>query len=182
MAAEKRQYYGVKRFHRDGEQGQALVETALTLPLLLALIVGATELARVAYMSIEVANAAEAAAVYGSQNGGTAVDFDNSSQGTNAGGMQLKAQQDASDLYKSGTATNFTTTVTTVCQCEPKTSGVTPTTVSCTDNTTCTAANLQMETILSVATSATFDPLIHVPGLPSAYTLHGLAVQKVLNN
>jgi len=182
MTKDKQQYRGVKRSLRAGEEGQALIETALTLPLLLGLLMGAAELARVAYMSIEIANAAGAAATYGSQNGATAADFNNSLQGSKATGMQLKAIQDASDLYASATATSFTTTVTTACQCEPKTSAGTPTAVSCTDNTTCNAAHLQMQTILTVDTSATFDPMIHLPGLPTAYTLHGRAVQKVLNN
>jgi Flp pilus assembly protein TadG len=182
MTKDKRQYCGLKRFLQAAHEGQALVETALTLPLLLGMMVGAAELARVAYMSIEVANAAEAAAFYGSQNGATASDFDNSSQGSKASGMQLKAIQDASDLYNSPTATNFTTTVTTACACEPKTSAGSPQTVSCSDNTTCSAANLQMQTTLIVATSAQFNPLIHFPGLPASYTLSGRAVQKVLNN
>jgi hypothetical protein len=37
-----------------------------------------------------------------------------------------------------------------------------------------------IETILTVDTVATFDPLIHVQGIPSKFTLHGHAVQECL--
>lgn len=37
-----------------------------------------------------------------------------------------------------------------------------------------------IEEILSVQTQTTFDPLIHLPGLPMTFTLHGQAIQKVL--
>ena len=48
--------------------GQALVEAALVLPLLLLLILGALETGSIAYNAIEVENAAEAGALYGSLN------------------------------------------------------------------------------------------------------------------
>ena len=57
---------------RHEEDGQSLVELALTVPILLLLLLGAAELARVAYAAIEVSNAAEAAVRYGAQNSTTA--------------------------------------------------------------------------------------------------------------
>src|SRR5438876_4434317 len=53
------------RADRDGEDGQAMIELALSLPLLCLLLLGAAELGRVVYASIEVSNAARAAAQYG---------------------------------------------------------------------------------------------------------------------
>jgi len=56
------------------ESGQALVETALTAPILLLMLVGGVEFGRVAYAAIEVANSAKAAVQYGAQNPGTSTD------------------------------------------------------------------------------------------------------------
>jgi Flp pilus assembly protein TadG len=153
------------------ETGQALVEAALTLPTLLVLILGAAELTRVIYMSIEVSNAAEAGALYGSQNTGTAVDMT---------GIQNAAQNDALDVYHF-TGTKVAATSSVACECEPATPSGTPTTVLCSDNTTCSSANLSMETTLTVNTSASITPIIHIPGIPTKYTLYGQSVQKVLN-
>jgi hypothetical protein len=44
--------------------------------------------------------------------------------------------------------------------------------------TDCSTSSI--ETILTVQTQATVSPPIHLPGLPTAFTLHGRAVQKVL--
>lgn len=156
---------------RRNEAGQALVETALTLPLLLMLLIGAAELTRVIYISVEVANAAEAGAAYGSQNGGTAAD---------TAGIQKAAQNDAYDVFTS-TGVQVLANSSISCECEPADSTGTPISVSCTDNTTCSSSNLSMETTLLVSTSASVTPMIHIPGLPAAYKLQGQSVQKVLN-
>jgi Flp pilus assembly protein TadG len=116
-------------------RAQALVELALTVPMLVALLIGAAELARVSYVAIEVANAAKAAAQYGAQNATTAADIT---------GMKTAAANDAGNL------TGLTTTASVA-------SGV-----------------------ITVETSATFNPLIHLPGLPTTFTLHGQAIQQVL--
>ncbi|WP_109487954.1 TadE/TadG family type IV pilus assembly protein [Occallatibacter savannae] len=55
------------------EDGQSLVELALTLPLLLVLLLGVAELGHIAYASINVSNAAKAAGQYAAQNTSTAV-------------------------------------------------------------------------------------------------------------
>jgi Flp pilus assembly protein TadG len=57
------------RQHRC-ESGQALVELALMMPIMMLLLVGALALARVAYAAIEVSNAAKAAVQYGASSGG----------------------------------------------------------------------------------------------------------------
>ena len=61
MIRKKTQLFRLFRAHRDNESGQALVELALTMPLLVLVLLGAAELARVAYTSIEVTDAAKAA-------------------------------------------------------------------------------------------------------------------------
>src|SRR4030095_9748075 len=47
--------------------GQALVELALILPMVLLLLLGVIELGRYAYISVLVGNAARAGALYGAQ-------------------------------------------------------------------------------------------------------------------
>ncbi len=137
-----------------GDAGQALVETALLLPLLITVLIGAAEMARVAYAAIEVANAARAGAQYGAQSGYTAQDTT---------GISTAASNDAYNL------TGVTTTSSYTCVCSDGTAS------------TCQPAdctNSQIEQTLTVNTSVTIDPLIHLPGLPTTYTLKGQAIQK----
>ncbi len=55
-------------FHRrfkiesSGQSGQALIELAVSMPLFLLLLLGAAEFGRIAYMAIELTDAAKAAA------------------------------------------------------------------------------------------------------------------------
>lgn len=56
------------------QRGAALIEFALGLPVLMLLLVGLIEYGRYAYFAIEIANAAHAGALYGSQNSSTAND------------------------------------------------------------------------------------------------------------
>jgi len=138
------------------ENAQALVELGFTLPILIALLLGSAELARAAYMGIEVSNAAKAAVQYGVQNSATAADTT---------GMQTAATNEAPNI------TLGTTTVSTsyICSNGTSTSGSPP---------TCT--NASVETILTVQTQATFTPVIHIPGMPGSIAIHGQAVQKCL--
>ena len=136
------------------ESGSALVETAAVLPLLITLLLGAAELARVAYAAIEVANAARAGAQYGAQSGFTASDTT---------GISTAASADAANL------TGLTTTSSYTCACSDGSA-------STCQPTDC--ANSQIEQTLTVNTQASVDPLVHLPGLPTQYTLKGQAVQK----
>lgn len=149
------------RLFRGNCAGQALVELALTVPLLLLILIGTIELARVAYVAIEVTNAAEAAVRYGAKNSGTATDTT---------GMQMAAEDDAHDIGLNPI------TVLSTCGCADGSaiSDACPTTggYSC-------ASGAAVQT-LHVTTSKSFDPLIHLPGLPKTFTLYGHANQKVL--
>lgn len=157
MEIKVRNLLTLLRSFRASEAGGALVETAITLPLLTTLVLGAVELARVAYSSIEVTNAARAGVAYGSESGGTASD---------TGGITFAAVNDAANVP------NLSVTNISVAYI-------------CSDGTTATGANTDcpnthIEETLTVNTQATLDPLIHLPGLPTSYTLHGQAVQKCL--
>jgi Flp pilus assembly protein TadG len=149
-----------KKAGQDSDQdaaqdaGQALLETALVFPILLALLIGAAEFARVAYAAIEVANAARAGVQYGAQSGFTAADTT---------GIATAASKDAANV------TGLVTTSSVACICS---NGNASTCL----NTDC--PNSHKEEILTVNTQATMDPLIHVPGLPRTYTLKGRAIQK----
>lgn len=149
------------RLFRGNSAGQALVELALTIPLLLLVLLGATELARVAYVVIEVTNAAEAAVRYGAQNTTTAADL---------AGMQAAARADGASI-----ALNVVN-VTSTCGCadgsaEGDSCGV--------GGYSCASGAAAVQT-LHATTSKSFDPLIHLPGLPTTFTLFGHANQKVL--
>lgn len=141
------------------QSGQALVEIAVTMPILLILLMGGAELARLAYASIEVTNAAKAAAQYGDQNSAYA--------STDSNGMLIAAQQDARNL--SGLKLNTSLAY----QCSNA-----PGTLITVTNTSCTG--YQIEQILTVTATSSFDPLIHLPGLPNTYTLTSTATQMVL--
>ena len=148
--------------HLGREGGQALVEAALTMPIMILLLVGAAELARVAYAAVEVSNAAKAAVAYGART---------PTQSTDVTGMQTAAAADASDL----TAT-LTTTASTAGICSSGNS-CTGAHSSCT-NTDCSTPGDHIEWILTVQTSATFDPAIHLPWIPTTFLLRGQALYR----
>lgn len=155
----------------SSECGSALVETALTLPMFVVMLLGPVELARVACAAIEISNAAKAAAAYGAQNHSTQSDVP---------GMQQAAINEVDNL--SGltfTQTNVQASLSGVCSSGNPCTG--------TDNgsgPTCTSSDCgagdHAEAIVTVSTSGAIDPLIHLPGLPTTYTVHAGAVQTVL--
>lgn len=143
---------------QKGESGQALIETAITLSLLVIMLIGAAEIARVAYASMQVVGAAKAAVQYGD----IIITNANDTQG-----MQNAAAAEAPLLP------NLVTTPTLSCLCADG--------ISCTSTSVLCAGSAPVQT-LTVTTSASFDPLIHLPGLPNTFTLQGYAVQKVLSD
>ncbi len=88
-----------EKFRRRNDSGQALIELALSLSLLMAMLLCATELGQVAFAAIEMTNAARAASQYAAMNGGHYL------AGTGSGldetGMLRAAQQDAGSLSSS---------------------------------------------------------------------------------
>jgi len=143
------------------ETGQALAEASLAMPFFLMLLLGAVDLARAAYTGIEVTNAAKAAAQYGAQNSATAA---------NTSAIQNAATADASGI------SDLNTTVTMGGVCSDG-SACTGTGGTC-RSTDCSTSHI--ETILTVNASTTYHPMSPLPGLGDL-TLHGQAVQKVLN-
>ncbi len=143
-----------RAMHEDS--GQAFVELALSMTILVLLLTGAAEFGRLAYAGIEVSNAARAGVGYGAQNHITASD--------NAG-MQSAATNDGSNVA------GLTATATHFCSC----SNGNASTCAPTD-----CAGARIIEYVQVNTTASVDPLFHVPGLPRTYTLNGQAIMRVV--
>lgn len=137
-----------------GEAGQALIETALSMGLLLLLFLGAAQFGTATYQAIEVSDAARAGVNYGSQSTTDAADTT---------GISTMASADAPSL------TGLVTHSSTACICSNGNACVSG---ACSSST--------VETVLTVTTQAPFTPMVQVPGMPLSFTLYGRAVQKVL--
>lgn len=154
-----------------GEAGSALVETALTFPVLIAMLLGSMELGQVAYASIETMNAARAGAQYAAMNGGG---FNDPS------GISSAAQQDAYDTYTPHPTKFAVTSSTPSCSCSDGVGtcsasgavGSSPGTYSCTSGKPIVTVTVQ--------TTATYSALFSVPGFTNSFTLHGYSQQEVL--
>ena len=142
------------------EEGSAIIELGVSMGLLMLMLLGMAELARVAYAAIEVSGAAHSAAQFASWKSAAA---------SNAGGISNAAAAN-SDLP----ITVSSVSVSCVCA-----NGATPS--SCSDNKTCKNANTAMIETVTVQTQVSFSPLIHYPGGPTVYTLQGSDTQTVSN-
>jgi Flp pilus assembly protein TadG len=146
------------RFMLRANRGQALAEFALLIPVMVIILLGAGELARLAYASIEITNAAHAGAEYGAQSYQLA-------RPANYSNIEAAAALDAQNIP------GFTATAQDVCTCENGT------TVACDSAlTTCGSSYIAY---LQVNTSATYAPLFHCPGLPQTYTVTAKAIMRV---
>jgi Flp pilus assembly protein TadG len=138
-----------------GEQGASLVELALMLPLFLLLILGAADFGRAFYLSMEIAGAADAAAMYGAQNP------------TDTTGMENAAQEDAPDVQNLSVGTP-----TYGCECSDGTnySANCSTTPSCSSTTEVYRVN--------VTVTGTYTPLFPWPGIPSSMSFSSSASMR----
>ena len=149
------------------DKGQAFVELALVLPIFILLLVGAAEVGRLAYASIEVNNAARAGVAYAAQNHTTASDT------SSTGGIVVAATSEAPQV------TSMTATATLFCSCETST-GTLPAPGSCTGVTltSCPSPSRIVE-FVQVNTTAPVSTNFHFPGIPSSVTLQGYATMRV---
>jgi len=153
-----------RRYPRQ-DKGQAFVELALVLPIFILLLVGAVEVGRLAYASIEVSNAARAGVGYAAQNHTTAKDSAN---------IQLAATQDAKEI------TSLTATPSYTCSCESS-AGVMGASVDCTTISTVVGSCPSPSRIVlyvQVTTTAPVNTIFHFPGIPSTVTLRGFASMR----
>lgn len=152
------------RPNRRGEFGQSLVEAAVVAPIFFLLLMGAAELARVAYVAIEVSNAARSGAQYGAQGSATYGD---------STGIATAATGDAHDV------SGLTTTSTIGYMCSDGTT-VTPPTSSNNGKASCASGAQCIPTVIATSI-ANFDPLIHLPGLPNTFTISSSATETCLD-
>lgn len=153
----------LRRLSTRSESGDSLVEMALLLPILTMLLLGTVDLGRLAYMSIEVSNAARAGVQYGQQN---------STTWSNVTAMQTAATNDATDLVGASNG-NLTAVATYWCQCSDG-SAVVP---SCSPGPTSCAGTHRVNYV-KVVTTATYRPWFSCPGIPSSTTLTSQAVMR----
>lgn len=133
-----------------GKEANSLFETALTLPFLLLLLIGAADFGKAYYVALGVASAAEAGALYGIQNP------------TDTSGMMAASRADAADIQQ------FSATAAYGCQCSDGSSA----TSSCSSVPTC---SLNVVNYVQVDTSATYTTILNYPGIPAQMVLRGTA-------
>ena len=151
---------------RSREEGSALVELALSLPMLCLMLLGAAEFARIAYAAIEVTNAAHSAAVYASSSSAAAAD---------STGITNAANGDSPNL--AGSSAISVNPPSLSCAC----SNTLYTPTSCSDNSTCISHNAAMITTVTVKTQTTFSPMVSLPGWNPTITLQGQSSEVVSN-
>jgi Flp pilus assembly protein TadG len=134
----------------NDDSGASVLETALLLPLLLLLFLGAIDFGRAYYAALEVSSAAQAGALYGSQNA------------TDTSGMVAAAKLEVPDM------TGINPTATYGCECSDGSSS----TASCSPVPTCA---YNVVNYVSVATTVNYNMMFKFPGLPSSVKLTGLA-------
>ncbi len=130
-----------------GESGASLVELAVFLPLFGLLVFSVVDFGRAFYVGIEIAGAARAGAVYGSQNP------------SDTAGMTTAAQDAAPDV----TGLSLTPAPSYGCECAIASSTYV---VNCPTATkpTCTTSNLVYR--VTVTATGTYSPLFPWPGVP----------------
>jgi Flp pilus assembly protein TadG len=164
------------------QSGQALIEMAFILPILLILALGVIEIGRYAYIAILVGNAARAGAAYGAQNKQLAND---------STGIQNAAQYDFAGSTSSNNspppptnglaATTLLVASTNACGCDSAGSVVT---VGCNtaagnaDPGTCPAGSRWI-VFVSVTASGNYNSLFNYPGIPSSISISRTALLPV---
>ena len=161
---------------RHKQSGQALVEFAFILPVLLILVLGVIEVGRYAYIAILLGNAARAGAAYGSQSVAFAADTT---------GIQAAADYDFAGTTSGTTTTNglpysaLTVTSSFTCGCD---NAGTITSYACSGTATagkCPVGGGHWVIVLSVTASGTYSSLFNYPGIPTSISLSRTATMRV---
>ena len=174
---------------RCSESGSAMVETALTLPIFLAMLLGAVELGDLAYKANEITNSARAAAQYASSLGGGYTDCDGTVPNvasptfataklcSTTRGMYSVAQTDAPLVKKA--CSSFTVKAATSCICSDNNAC----SFSSTAGYACGSTTSGRPVItVSAYTSAQCSPAASVPNLfpvGGLFTITGFSQQEV---
>jgi Flp pilus assembly protein TadG len=170
--SKRRAIMRAQRIQVRDENGQAFVELALVLPMLILLVVGGAEIGRLAYADIEISNAARAGVAYAMQSHAAVA----ASQYPN---IENAAKQDAPNIPGLVVDPPILT-----CYCETSV-GATSAIPTC-DPTAANGANLtncpspsSIVIYVRVNTHAAIDTLFHLPAIPNSVTLRGTAIMRV---
>jgi Flp pilus assembly protein TadG len=139
------------------ERGQSLAEMALITPVLLLLLVGAIEIGRFAYYSIEIANSARAGVQYGAQS---------LADSKNLAGIQRASQNDAKNI------SNLSVVSQDLCACSNSPSNY----VGCPAKS-CSPGHALV--FVEVNTTGRIRPVFRFPGIPASFTVKGQAIMRV---
>lgn len=139
-------------------RGAAFVELVVVLPVIILLLVGSTDFARVFYFSMAVQNAALAGAQYGGAN------ITNSADTTGMRNRAVAAGIDIGVVLGDVTAANE-------CACAPDAPGSPSYTLTPVVCTTVCGANTHLSTRVRVTVTKTFTTLTAYPGVPSSIAI-----------
>lgn len=139
----------------ESEAGSSLVEMAIFLPLLFLLLSGVVDFGRAYYLANEVAGAAHAGAVYGSQDITDTTD------------MVTAAKLNAPDV------SGINPTASWGCECSD---GTHPST-SCTTTPSCTSPASEVY-YATVTATATYTPIMPWKGIGSSFTITRSATMR----
>jgi Flp pilus assembly protein TadG len=146
----------ILKFFRS-EHGTSLIETAVLVPSLMMVLIGAIDFGRAYYIANEVAGAAQAGAVYGSTNV------------TDTTGMTNTAKYDAPDV------SGLNVTPAWGCECSDGTKG----SASCTSTPTGCSANVVY--YATVTASATYTPLFPWKGINASISIARSSTMRAVN-
>jgi len=151
-----------QRQSRSSQPGAAFVELVVTLPVLLVLLIGTADFARVFYTSIELTNAARAGAQFGGKDIGSCCSTDAHTA------METKAR---SSVNISG----VTAAADHTCQCA-QADGSFPDTILCTD--ACPSPKFRVITV-TVTASGQYNMISKYPGIPRTLNISRASVMRV---
>jgi Flp pilus assembly protein TadG len=157
------------RHERSSEAGAALVEAALTLPLLLLVLFGAIDFGRVFYAASAASEAVQAGVHYGSRQTNRVDYIDPTSPEalTHYDQMEAAASNAASDI------SGFSAIASSFCTC----SGAPDTTVTC--DTACPIGDT-LRYYVQVDGTYTFTSAVPYPGIPHTLVINRTARMQVM--
>ena len=157
----------VRRARTRKSNGNALLEAALLIPLMLTMMFGTMDFGRVFYAGVAMASAARAGVQFGSLKVGNSGNFS---------GMITAAQNDAA--YQGIPTQSLTITAKNFCQCVGSTAAIVYN--SCT-TTSCSAFGSagRPPVYVEVSASYPFNTLVNWPTIPSTLTITRKARMRV---
>jgi Flp pilus assembly protein TadG len=162
---------GQKFVARRKGSGQAMVELAIALPVLLLLAVGVIEMGRYMYIGILVGNAARAGAAYGARN------LSNCCETTTPTGIQRAADNDYQSNGQSVGGLTVSSVVT--CGCDSGGTIASDTTGNCFPSTPPSCPSGNWVVTVHVTASGSFSALLKYPGIPSPLAISRTASMRV---